>query len=422
VRELYSFAVRPDLALYFRVPIEVSIERLMARRVKLKFYEAGIDMGWTTNPVESFRLFQSKVLEEYERLVDEYGLQVIDAAAASPSSSGSSGGWSPTTWRRPMPPEPARPTDQPAGGVAPGSYYGHGLAYVPLGDYPGKIIAIEGTDGVGRTTQMQLLREWLEVRGYGVVETGWTRSTLMQPTIDLAKASNTLNRLTFVLLYATDFADRLEKEIIPALKAGFIVLSDRYIFTALARAAVRGVDRAWLRSLYGFAIAPHLVFYLKVDVDTVTRRVLQSGGMDYWESGTGHEAGRRHPRQLSRLPGAPAPRIQRDGRRVRLPRDRRPAPDRDHPERSPPAGGSVPRRGPVTRMVDGIHHPCSCIPHPAFCIPHPHPASCIPHPASCILHPAFCILHSAFCILHPPVARNVDLTPRKHARNSAAVA
>jgi dTMP kinase len=130
-----------------------------------------------------------------------------------------------------------------------------------------------------------MLREWLEIRGYGVVETGWTRSALMQPTIDLAKASNTLNKLTFVLLYATDFADRLEKEIIPALKAGFIVLADRYIYTALARAAVRGVDRAWLRSLYGFAIVPHLVFYLKVDVDTVTRRVLESGGMDYWESG-----------------------------------------------------------------------------------------------------------------------------------------
>jgi dTMP kinase len=87
---------------------------------------------------------------------------------------------------------------------------------------------------------MHLLREWLEVRGYGVIETGWTRSTLMQPTIDLAKASNTLNKLTFVLLYATDFADRLEKEIVPALKAGFIVLSDRYIFTALARAACEG--------------------------------------------------------------------------------------------------------------------------------------------------------------------------------------
>ena len=167
----------------------------------------------------------------------------------------------------------------------PGHYYGHGLPYLHLDDYPGRIIAIEGTDGVGRSTQIQMLREWLEVRGYGVIETGWTRSALMQPTIDLAKASNTLNKLTFVLLYATDFADRLEKEVIPALKAGFIVLSDRYIYTALARAAVRGVDRAWLRSLYGFAIAPHLVFYLKVDVDTLTRRVLESRGMDYWESG-----------------------------------------------------------------------------------------------------------------------------------------
>jgi dTMP kinase len=164
-------------------------------------------------------------------------------------------------------------------------FYGHGLPYVAIDGYPGRIIAIEGTDGVGRTTQISLLREWLEVKGYGVVETGWTRSTLMQPTIDLAKSSNTLNKLTFVLLYATDFADRLEKEIIPALKAGFIVLSDRYIFTALARAGVRGVDRAWLRELYGFAIVPHLVFYLKVDVDTLVRRVLLSRGLDYWESG-----------------------------------------------------------------------------------------------------------------------------------------
>jgi dTMP kinase len=171
------------------------------------------------------------------------------------------------------------------GGVLPGQYYGHGLPYLSIDGYPGKIIAIEGTDGVGRTTQIRLLREWLEVQGYGVVETGWTRSPLMQPTIDLAKASNTLNKLTFVLLYATDFADRLEKEIIPALKAGFIVLSDRYIFTALARAGVRGVDRTWVRNLYGFAIAPHLVFYLKIDEKALIQRVLESRGMDYWESG-----------------------------------------------------------------------------------------------------------------------------------------
>ena len=106
------------------------------------------------------------------------------------------------------------------GGIQAGRYYGRGIPYLPIDDYPGKLIAIEGTDGVGRSTQIQLLREWLEVKGYGVVETGWTRSELMQPTIELAKSSNTLNKLTFVLLYATDFADRLEKEIIPALKAG----------------------------------------------------------------------------------------------------------------------------------------------------------------------------------------------------------
>jgi dTMP kinase len=177
-------------------------------------------------------------------------------------------------------------TGEAAGGtVQAGHYYGAGLPYVALDGYPGKIIAIEGTDGVGRSTQIRLLREWLEVQGYGVIETGWTRSALMQPTIDLAKASNTLNKLTFVLLYATDFADRLEKEVVPALKAGFIVLADRYIFTALARARVRGVDRAWLRNLYGYAIAPHLVFYLKIDVDTLIHRVVQSGGMDFWESG-----------------------------------------------------------------------------------------------------------------------------------------
>jgi dTMP kinase len=186
---------------------------------------------------------------------------------------------------------PDRAEEGAHGGVTPGRYYGHGLPYLDIGSYPGKIIAIEGTDGVGRSTQIRLLREWLEVRGYGVVETGWTRSPLMAPTIDLAKSSNTLNKLTFVLLYACDFADRLEKEIIPALKAGFIVLADRYIYTALARAGVRGVDRHWIRQLYGFAISPHLVFYLKIDVDALARRVLETGGMAYWESGMDLKAG-----------------------------------------------------------------------------------------------------------------------------------
>ncbi len=228
------------------------------------------------------------------------------------------------------------------GGIQPGRYYGHGLPYVPIDHYPGKIIAIEGTDGVGRSTQIALLREWLEVQGYGVVETGWTRSALMQPTIELAKSSNTLNKLTFVLLYATDFADRLEKEIIPALKAGFVVLSDRYIFSALARAGVRGVDRAWLRSLYGFAIAPHLVFYLKIDVDTLIRRVLSARGMDFWESGHGPEGRRRHLRQFPFVSEQAAARIRVDGRRVRVPGARRPPPGRRAAGGPSPPGAGVP--------------------------------------------------------------------------------
>jgi dTMP kinase len=204
--------------------------------------------------------------------------------------------------------EPRDPphTDRGAhGGVTPGHYYGHGLPYLSVDNYPGRIIAIEGTDGVGRSTQIRLLREWLEVQGYGVIETGWTRSPLMQPTIDLAKSSNTLNKLTFVLLYACDFADRLEKEIIPALKAGFVVLADRYIYTAIARAGVRGVDSEWIRRLYGFAIAPHLVFYLNIDAQALARRVLEAGGMEYWESGMDMKAGddifdnfRNYQRQL----------------------------------------------------------------------------------------------------------------------------
>ena len=95
------------------------------------------------------------------------------------------------------------PIEGARGDRQPGRYYGQGMPYLPIDGYPGKLIAIEGTDGIGRNTQIQLLREWLEVKGYGVVETGWTRSPLMQPTIELAKSSNTLNKLTFVLLYAT---------------------------------------------------------------------------------------------------------------------------------------------------------------------------------------------------------------------------
>lgn len=164
-------------------------------------------------------------------------------------------------------------------------FFGDGLTYLNPSDLKGKLIAIEGTDGVGRSTHIELLQEWLEVQGYGVVTTGWTRSNLMSKTIEMAKAGNILDRWSFSLLYATDFADRLEHQIIPALRSGFIVLADRYIYTAFARDFVRSGDRQWIRDVFGFALVPDLVCYLRIDVETLTLRVIESKGMNYWESG-----------------------------------------------------------------------------------------------------------------------------------------
>jgi len=165
------------------------------------------------------------------------------------------------------------------------AFYGHGLPYLKLGGLRGSLIVIEGTDGVGRSTQVEELLPWLEVQGYAVTKTGWTRSPLLSETIDEAKAGHELTVTTFSLLYAADFADRLENEIIPALRAGFIVLADRYMYTAFARNAVMGADPTWTRELFGCALVPDLVLYLKVDLDHLIPRVLEGKGMDYWESG-----------------------------------------------------------------------------------------------------------------------------------------
>jgi len=164
-------------------------------------------------------------------------------------------------------------------------FYGNGLPYLKVGPLKGSLIVLEGTDGVGRSTQIEALTRWLEVQGYGVVNTGWTRSPLLSETINEAKAGHELNVTTFSMLYAADFADRLENQIIPALRAGFIVIADRYMYTAFARNAVMGADAQWTRKLFGFAVVPDLVLYLKIDVRRLIPRVLESKGMDYWESG-----------------------------------------------------------------------------------------------------------------------------------------
>lgn len=164
-------------------------------------------------------------------------------------------------------------------------YYGYGI---PGGSdlfLPGKLIVLEGPDGVGRSTQTALLTEWLESSGYAVFSSGLRRSELAATGIDDAKRGHTLGEVTTALFYAADFADRLEREIIPALRAGFVVLTDRYIYSLLARALVRGVDRDWVSTVMGTALIPDAVFYLRSDVEHLIPRVLGTRGFDYWEAG-----------------------------------------------------------------------------------------------------------------------------------------
>jgi dTMP kinase len=164
-------------------------------------------------------------------------------------------------------------------------YYGAGFPYRPLSEVPGKLIVLEGTDAVGRSTQVQLLRHWLEEEGYAVSDTGLRRGQLCGPGLDAAKQGHTLGPRTNSIFYATDFSDRLENQIIPALKAGFIVLSDRYFYSIIARDVVRGADPTWARNVYGFALVPDLTLYLRADVPTLVSRIVHGRGFNYWEAG-----------------------------------------------------------------------------------------------------------------------------------------
>lgn len=165
-------------------------------------------------------------------------------------------------------------------------FYGSGLPGCDSGNLPGHLIVIEGADGVGRTTHLELLQGWLEGHGFAVASTGLARSALTRRGIIEAKEGHSFDRTTMALFYATDLADRIENEIIPALRSGFIVLADRYIYTTMARSAVRGLDRDWLAGLYGFALVPERVFFLRLEPDDLIRRILRRGSeLDYWEAG-----------------------------------------------------------------------------------------------------------------------------------------
>jgi dTMP kinase len=165
-------------------------------------------------------------------------------------------------------------------------FYGLGIPRVSPEDLGGKLIVVEGADGSGRSTQIAHLVEWLETSGRPTAQVGLKRSTLVSEELEKAQDGNVLSRTTLSLFYATDFADQLENIMIPALKAGFIVLADRYIYTLMARDMVRGMDEKWLKNLYGIAPVPDAVFYLSVEPEELVQRNLSKNAkLDYWESG-----------------------------------------------------------------------------------------------------------------------------------------
>jgi len=165
-------------------------------------------------------------------------------------------------------------------------FYGHGIPGVDVSKLTGKLIVVEGADGSGRSTQIARLVSWLESRGHATVQVGLKRSTLVSEELSQAQLGNILSRTTLSLFYATDFADQLENIMLPALKAGFMVLADRYIYTIMARDLVRGMDEEWLKNLYGIAVVPDAVFYLQVSPEElIQRNFAKKHALDFWESG-----------------------------------------------------------------------------------------------------------------------------------------
>ena len=138
----------------------------------------------------------------------------------------------------------------------------------------GRLFIVEGIDGSGKSTQLTLLAEWLKSEGHPVVFSEWNSSAIVKATTSRGKRRRLLTPLTFSLIHATDFSDRIEREIGPSLKAGAIVLADRYVYTAFARDVVRGLDPSWVRSLYRFAATPTRAFYFRVPLETALRRIL----------------------------------------------------------------------------------------------------------------------------------------------------
>jgi dTMP kinase len=151
---------------------------------------------------------------------------------------------------------------------------------------PGKLIAVEGLDGSGKSTQIHLVHQWLKSKGYRVFFTEWNSSSLVREATKKGKKRQLLTPTTFSLIHATDFADRYERQMLPLLRAGYIVLCDRYIFTSFARDATRGCDQAWLRDMYGFARIPDITFFFRLPLEVALGRILEGRPqLKYFEAG-----------------------------------------------------------------------------------------------------------------------------------------
>ena len=173
-----------------------------------------------------------------------------------------------------------------ANGKGASRFYGATLPGVREEELSGTLIVIEGTDGSGRSTQIALLTEWLESEGFAVQTTGLRRSSLVADDIDGLLAENSVTRMTLALMYSTDFFDQLERRILPALRSGLIVIADRYIYTLIARSAVRGIGRDYLHGIYEMALRPDLTFWLNVRPEVAfDREFKKSHTISYWESG-----------------------------------------------------------------------------------------------------------------------------------------
>jgi dTMP kinase len=183
-------------------------------------------------------------------------------------------------------------------GINPGMHFGPFEIVAPLSgtgslprsrgqsEFPGRLFVVEGIDGSGKSTQLSLLHKWLTSKGYGVVFSEWNSSPLVKDTTKHGKKKKLLTPATFSLIHSTDFADRTERSILPLLKAGAIVLCDRYMYTAFARDVARGMDRQWVRELYAFAVEPAVAFYFRVPLETAIGRLLDArDGFKFYEAG-----------------------------------------------------------------------------------------------------------------------------------------